>query len=46
MGFRERIISRDGPAIEPDPRLTIIDGAIGEQDAPAWTNLQSPNWAA
>jgi hypothetical protein len=28
-----------------NPRLTIIDGAIGGQDAPAWTNLSSPNWS-
>src|SRR6185436_6308054 len=27
-----------------NPRLTIVDGAIGGQDAPAWTNLSSPNW--
>jgi PKD repeat protein len=28
-----------------NPRLTLVDGAIGGQDAPAWTNLNSPNWA-
>ena len=28
-----------------NPRLTIIDGAIGGQDAPAWTNINSPNWS-
>src|SRR5262245_231074 len=28
-----------------NPRLTIVDGAFGGQDAPAWTNLQSPNWS-
>jgi len=28
-----------------NPRLTIVDGAIGGQDAPQWTNLNSPNWA-
>ena len=28
-----------------NPRLTIVDGAIGGQDAPAWTNLNSPNWS-
>jgi hypothetical protein len=27
-----------------NPRLTIVDGAIGGQDARAWTNLNSPNW--
>jgi hypothetical protein len=27
-----------------NPRVTIVDGAIGGQDAPAWTNLSSPNW--
>ncbi|MEO7297603.1 MAG: PKD domain-containing protein [Verrucomicrobiota bacterium] len=27
-----------------NPRLTIVDGAIGGQDAPAWTNINSPNW--
>ena len=27
-----------------NPRLTIVDGAIGGQDASAWTNLNSPNW--
>jgi PKD repeat protein len=28
-----------------NPRLTIVDGAIGGQDAPAWTNINSPNWS-
>jgi PKD repeat protein len=28
-----------------NPRLTILDGAIGGQDAPAWTNINSPNWS-
>src|SRR5262245_60688487 len=28
-----------------NPRLTIVDGAIGGQDAPAWTNLNSANWS-
>src|ERR1043166_170922 len=27
-----------------NPRVTIIDGAIGGQDATTWTNLNSPNW--
>jgi len=28
-----------------NPRLTIVDGAIGGQDAPQWTNINSPNWS-
>jgi hypothetical protein len=28
-----------------NPRLTIVDGAIGGQDAPAWTNINSANWS-
>jgi PKD repeat protein len=28
-----------------NPRLTIIDGAIGGQDAPAWTNLSAQTWS-
>src|SRR5678816_4317463 len=28
------------------PRVTIVDGAIGGQDAPAWTNINSPNWSS
>jgi len=27
-----------------NPRLAIVDGAIGGQDAPQWTNINSPNW--
>ena len=27
-----------------NPRLTIVDGAIGGQDAPTWTNINSANW--
>src|SRR5438270_6756627 len=26
-------------------RITIVDGAIGGQDAPQWTNINSPNWS-
>jgi len=26
-------------------RLTIVDGAIGGQDAPQWTDINSPNWS-
>ena len=28
-----------------NPRVTIVDGAIGGQDAPSWTNINSPNWS-
>jgi PKD repeat protein len=27
-----------------NPHVTIVDGAIGGQDAPTWTNVSSANW--
>jgi PKD repeat protein len=27
-----------------NPRVVIVDGAIGGQDAPQWTNINSANW--
>jgi len=28
-----------------NPRVTLVDGAIGGEDAPQWTNIHSPDWS-
>src|SRR6185436_8819848 len=32
--------------LSKNPRVTIVDGAIGGQDAPTWTNIMSSNWSS